>query len=134
MQLIEGTRSLQYKIELAAANMVDTRSSRHRSADELLNDLRAHQDAFVSSKMHFYPIVSQPEESLTRVWPVSGGFIPYLVGSSLKLFRPPCLSRHIPARVWTFDVLPVPVEHICDCKVDISQGLLVLVTVDLIDA
>ena len=133
MHLIKGTQSLQYKIELAVANMVDTPSSRHQSANERLNDLRTHQGAFMPSKMHFYPIVSQPDETLMRVWPVSGGVTPYWVGSSLKLFRPPSSSRHIPVRLWIFDVLPVPVEHICDCKVDISQGLLVLVTVDLID-
>ena len=125
-ELIDGTRSLQYKIELAAAGMIDSHPSESgfRSARERLEDLRAHQNAFISANMRFYS--AAPQEKIIRVWPASGGVIPYSTASSLKLFRPPSARRCIPGRVWVFDNLPAPVSNICACEVDISQDLLIL--------
>ena len=131
LHMIDGTQTLLYKIELAAADMVDSEPSPYRSVNERLSSLRVHQAAFISSEMRFHPTVSRPgQPTLGAVWPVSGGVIPYSDGWSLRLFRPSSASRNIPARHWSFDTLPAPVEHISGCKVDLSEGLLALLIPD----
>ena len=123
MRLIDGTQSLIYKIELAAAGMVDGHRSRHRSTRERLTNLRAHQDAFESSTVRFHPLELKGWH--VHILPASGGVMPYMSDKSMKLFRPPSASRYIPARVWSFDMLPVQF-HVRACEVDISQGILAL--------
>ena len=122
--MIDDSQSLQYRIELAEADMVDIDPSSLRSTRERLTDLRVHQDAFMSSEMCFHSFDSQ--DGLIRVQPASGGVIPYSAGPSLKLFRPPSASRRVSSRVWSFDGLPVPLGSVSGYQVDISQGLLLL--------
>ena len=135
--IVDTAVTIQYKIALARTGMIDgDAGQRSESVACRLQKLRDFWGAWPPMKMHFFPLMkreSAPEyvhDTLAIpwccIWPSSGGTFPYLDGPSLKLFRPPSSSRGIPARMWSFRDLPIPVSQIIWCGVDPAQDLLVL--------
>lgn len=121
--LIDRTPSLQYKIELLLAGMVDGPSS-SLGKGEKLELLRRHQHAHHTLSADVLSKTRDVPEQREYVYSTNGLLIEYVEPSLVAISSPPSIMRGIPGMSWEFRA-DFELENVI---VDIAQDLLVAVS------
>ena len=131
-RLVFETVLLQYKLELAAAGMVD--GDTPLPFIERLRRLRSYDDAWTRGVLAVCLTQDcNPRRSgaCASWWPPAGGVLPHMADGVLKLFRPPAPSRGVPQRTLVVEHPPAFVGEVsCQCVADVMQDLMGVVRVN----
>jgi hypothetical protein len=126
-KLVTSSISLEYRIELFAANLTDGLAVASRSTKSRLFRLKQHQTAWNNlTWSHMQPIPLTDTELKIPVhtsWELVGGMLGLADHRSIRFVRLPSLLRDIAQEEWRFDDIGF---HIRDFTMDRSQDLLVL--------
>ena len=107
--------------------MLDTGGMPNLSVSERLSRLRAYDEAWYTAPLQFRPLLATEDpDEYEDWWTTTGGTIPYTSRGTLRLFRPPSVSRDVPERTWTLDFPEDFEEHPAWISVDFAQDLIVL--------
>ncbi|KAJ8502154.1 hypothetical protein ONZ51_g157 [Trametes cubensis] len=97
------------------------------SVSERLSRLRAYDEAWYTAPLQFCPLLATEDpDEYEDWWTTTGGTIPYTSRGTIRLFRPPSVSRAVPERTWTLDFPEDFEEHPAWISVDFAQDLIVL--------
>ena len=123
--------SVQYKLALASAGMVDN-PRRVEPTAARMDRLRAYVEAWKNTRFmdSIIPDPAMPwyrARRCTMWWPSTGGVLPRFENGCQTLFRPASDSRGIPEKTWRMTNLKIHLSYICNIGVDLVQDLLVAV-------
>ena len=132
-ELVMDDVSIQYKLALASAGMVDSPLHTASTATRL-HQLHAYVDAWKNNDLtgdilHAPPHPGYLDGLGATWWPSTGGVLPRVESECFILFRPASASRGIPEKTWRMTELRIDPLYIRTVGVDFSQDLLVVVCV-----
>ncbi|KAF8643863.1 hypothetical protein AX16_008879 [Volvariella volvacea WC 439] len=125
--LIEESVTLQYKISLHAANMIDGPPSEYAKATRL-RMLQDHQEAWhrfnwiKQTNIH----LSAPEVSLESAWEFLGGVLGLAAGQRLRFIQVPSQLREIEDKQWVIEDIGYTIK---DFGMDANQDLLTILEI-----